>query len=132
MVQNVRTKTLGKNGRCACDEGYVAVYDYDFEGNVLGLSHFAATELYVHDCGYIRLRNSKIKEAEKMSRQLDVPFLKCMDFLMNRAPEDGTAYAMMNGFATSPRQSGVGRTNGSHRERRERALRAVDTEVKYG
>lgn len=103
MAMSVRTNTRGEAGKCACAEGYVAVYNKNDSGEDIGISHFEPTGLNVHDCAYIQVRNSKIKAAEKLSRQINVPFLTCMDYLMGRLPSDLVAYASNNGFYTTPK-----------------------------
>lgn len=67
-----------KNGNCACAEGYIARYGAD--GTTI--QGFEPTKLYVHDCEYIQLRNSKIKRAEAVAEQRGITFLQAMDYLM--------------------------------------------------
>lgn len=66
-----------KNGKCGCSEGFIATEYVDSIPQ-----QFEPTGLYVHNCEYIKLRNSKLREAENLADALDIPFLKAMDMLM--------------------------------------------------
>ena len=80
-----------KNGNCACAEGYIGIWDEGSESATP--DYFEPTGLYVHDCRYIKLRNSKLREAERLSNALGMPFLKAMDALMAHADRNANLVA---------------------------------------
>jgi len=50
---------------CECREGIIEKYDDDGDKKIGEES----TNLFVHDCGYIRLRNALIPKAERLAIQ---------------------------------------------------------------
>lgn len=63
---------------CNCAEGKTSRYNE--YGRVVESG--IPTNLHVHDCNYIILRNALITKAEKLAKQTGVTFFKAMDFLV--------------------------------------------------